>query len=108
MHAILFWLFAAGLFLLQGSAAVGASLKGSAASMELQNTVADDEGLTRIEDDEQLERFKKRRQLVPVPVGPGVKLRPGLEEKYAWTRPWTADLLRDLGREFNHKFRDFF
>ena len=88
--ASLFWCFE-----LQSAESIGASLIGSAASLQKQNKQADNEKLTRIVDDPMLERFKKSAFLVHLPEFEGLKIDARLDEKWRWCRPWVEKFLVD-------------
>lgn len=84
------------------SLSIRPTLSGSDASQKRQNQVANADDLSRIEDDEQLERFKRAKLLVPIPSELVVDER--LPEKLRFVRPWTANFLEELNREFMAEF----
>jgi hypothetical protein len=79
-----------------------ASLVGSPLSLQIQNEIADKEGLIRIKDDETLEELKRKNILVKLPGS--VKIDRRLNEKWQWTLPHTATFIEELGIEFINKF----
>lgn len=89
-------------------ACIGASLKGTHASLEQENQEADECGMTRIESDEMLQYFKSIGLLVRVPNTFGVRSDNRLDEKWAWVRPWVAEFLEDLGRDFMNDHQSSF
>lgn len=81
------------------------SLKGSHESQEKQNAEADQAGLVRIKNDATLVSLKRSEELVRIPDTRGVAVDYRLNEKWAWIRPWTAEFLVDLGRDFEATFQ---
>ena len=81
------------------------SLKGSHESQEKQNAVADAARLVRIKNDAILGWMKLKGELVRIPdvLGVGVDYR--LDEKWTWVRPWVAEFLVDLGRDFETNYQ---
>ncbi len=84
-----------------GTVQAEVSLKGTHESLERENFEAEKAGLSRVENDAMLEILKRSGELVSVPDAPGVKPDSRLMEKWAWVRPWVADFLFDLGRDFH-------
>jgi hypothetical protein len=80
-------------------------LKGSPASLLRQNQEADYSGLTRIEDRAELELFKEKGLLVTIPQTSGIKIDKRLDKQFHVVRPWTAQFLIDLGKNFKKRFK---
>jgi hypothetical protein len=80
-----------------------ASLAGSPSSQKRQNQMADTDGLSRISDDQELEKFKRLKLLVPIPEEIIVDGR--LDRKFHFVRPWTANFLMEINREFMREFK---
>jgi hypothetical protein len=85
-------------------AATPASLRGSRASLIRQNAEIDRLDLPRIDDDDELEDLVQQKKLVALPTSAGVRIDPRLEEDRRYCKPWTRDLLRDLGSDFHREF----
>lgn len=83
---------------------VAPELRGSRDSLVKQNAEIDRAGLERIEDDEQLQQLEDSGALVPLAESRALKINPELEETRRYCRPWTAQFVSDLGREFYGKF----
>lgn len=77
------------------------SLKGTPDSLRRENAAAEWASLVYIEDDVMLATLKRAGELVPIPETAGVKIDARLDEKWAWVRPWVAEFLHDLGRDFH-------
>ncbi len=84
------------------------SLRGTPSSQERENVEADRAGLLRIVNDAMLETLKRSGELVSVPQALGVAPDSRLLEKWAWVRPWVADFLLDLGRDFHEAHSNTF
>lgn len=82
------------------------NLKGSRASMAVQNWEAERSELSYIEDDASLERMVKGGYLVPIPDTVGITIDPRLDLKWRFVRPWVATFLHELGRDFYKEFRE--
>jgi len=83
---------------------VAPELRGSRDSLVKQNAEIDRAGLERIEDDEQLQQLEDSGALVPIAESRSLKINPELEESRRYCRPWTAQFVSDLSREFYEKF----
>ena len=79
-------------------------LRGTHASLVRQNERDRAEGLTRIKDEAQLEAMVHDHDLVALPVSGNVQVDPRLAQDRRYTRPWTAQFMRQLGRSFAHQF----
>jgi hypothetical protein len=79
-------------------------LRGTHASLVRQNERDRAEGLTRIKDEAQLEALVHEHDLVALPVSGNVQVDPRLAYDRRYTRPWTAEFMRQLGRSFSHEF----
>ncbi len=85
-------------------AGVPASLKGSLASLERQNSILDAEGLERIEDENDLSSRIEHKLLVPLPASAALTVNPSLPDHHRYCRPWTARFLVDLARAHEAAF----
>jgi hypothetical protein len=83
---------------------VPASLKGSLASLERQNSILDAEGLERIEDENDLSSRIEHKLLVPLPASTALTVNPNLPDHHRYCRPWTARFLVDLARAHEAAF----
>lgn len=79
-------------------------LRGTHASLLRQNERDRAEGLTRIKDEAELESLVHQHDLIALPVSGDVQVDPRLAQDRRYTRPWTAEFLRALGRSFSHQF----
>ncbi|HEX4651616.1 MAG TPA: DUF5715 family protein [Granulicella sp.] len=89
----------------RGRLIVPPPLKGSREILLRQNEVADRDGLTRIQNDADLERMRREGLLVALPVGTGLQVDERLPLNRRYCRPWTADFLAQLSREFYARFQ---
>jgi hypothetical protein len=85
-------------------AGMPASLRGSLASLERQNTRLDDDGLERILDEADLSSRIDHKLLVPLPASAALTVNPNLTENHRYCRPWTAQFLADLARAHETAF----
>jgi hypothetical protein len=83
---------------------VAPELRGSRDSLLKQNSEIDQAGLQRIEDDEQLQQLEDRGVLIPLAETQYVTVNPSLKDNRRYARPWTAQFVDDMGREFYDKF----
>jgi hypothetical protein len=83
---------------------VAPELRGSRDSLLKQNLEIDQAGLQRIEDDQQLQQLEDRGILIPLEQTQYVTVSPSLKETRRYARPWTAQFVDDMGREFYEKF----
>ncbi len=83
---------------------VAPELRGSRDSLLKQNLEIDQAGLQRIEDDEQLQQLEDRGVLIPLEDTQYVTINPSLKDNRRYARPWTAQFVDDMGREFYEKF----
>ncbi len=79
-------------------------LRGSHASLVRQDERDRAEGLTRIKDETQLRELVREHSLIPLPQNEDIQADPRLAYDRRYTRPWTADFLRELGVAFTHRF----
>lgn len=79
-------------------------LRGTHASLVRQNQRDRAEGLTRIRDEAQLMAMVQGHSLIPLPLNDDLRADRRLAYDRRYTRPWTADFLRDLGRAYMHRF----
>lgn len=83
---------------------IAPELRGSRDSLLKQNSEIDQAGLQRIEDDEQLQLLEERGVLVPIEETQYLVLSSSLKENRRYARPWTAQFVDDMSREFYAKF----
>lgn len=79
-------------------------LRGTLASLMRQDRRDRAEGLTRVMDESELEDEIRDHALVPLPLNGDLQPAPHLAYDRRYTRPWTADFLRDLSQAFMHRF----
>lgn len=79
-------------------------LRGTHASLVRQDERDRAEGLTRIEDEAQLLGLVRDHSLIPLPLNEDIQTDPRLANDRRYTRPWTAEFLRELGVAFMHQF----
>jgi Family of unknown function (DUF5715) len=89
----------------RGRLIVPPPLKGSHEILVHQNEVADRDGLARIQDDADLERMRREGLLVALPIAAGLQVDERLPANRRYCRPWTADFLSQLSREFYARFQ---
>ena len=89
----------------RGRLIVPPPLKGSHEILLHQNEVADRDGLTRVQDDVDLDRMHREGLLVALPLGSGLQVDERLPANRRYCRPWTADFLAQLSREFYARFQ---
>jgi len=89
----------------RGRLIVPPPLKGSHEILVHQNQVADRDGLTRIQNDADLERMRLERLLVALPISDGLQVDERLPANRRYCRPWTADFLTQLSREFYARYQ---
>jgi hypothetical protein len=80
------------------------ALRGSRDSLLKQNSEIDQAGLERIENDEQLLDLENRGVLIPLAETRYLKINPELDDSRRYTRPWTAQFVSDMSKEFYDKF----
>ncbi|MGH9615531.1 MAG: DUF5715 family protein [Acidobacteriaceae bacterium] len=74
------------------------ALRGTREVLIHQNIIADVEGLSRIQDDAQLAAMVRAGDLVSLSASPGLEIDPRLPLNRRYSRPWTAQFLRNLAR----------
>ena len=84
---------------------VAPELRGSRDSLVKQNSEIDRAGLERIEDDDQLTQLEESGALVPLAESKTLRINPELQESRRYCRPWTAQFVSDLSRDYYGKFR---
>ncbi len=84
----------------RGRLAVPAPLYGSHEVLLHQNLMADHDGLTRVRDDDDLLQLRRQGKLVPLPTGEMLHVDERLPTDRRYSRPWTADFLVVLSRDF--------
>lgn len=78
----------------------------SAASLLKQNELINLFDLPRIADNDELEALKASEELVPLRVGPGLRIQPALDLDRRYCRPWTRDFVEDLSLAYYTRFHD--
>jgi hypothetical protein len=81
-------------------------LRGSHASLLRQDRRNRDEGLRRIHNRAQLRELVAEHFLVPLPLNEDIQVDPRLAHGRRYTRPWTAEFLRELGTAYMRRFGD--
>jgi len=66
--------------------------------------MADRDGLSRVQDDAELLELLRQNKLVALPENEGIHVDEGLPADRRFSRPWTADFLAVLGRDFYANF----
>jgi Family of unknown function (DUF5715) len=89
----------------RGRLVVPPPLKGSHEILLHQNEVADRDGLARIQDDADLDHMRHDGLLVALPLSSGLQVDERLPDNRRYCRPWTADFLAQLSREFYARFQ---
>lgn len=79
-------------------------LRGTHASLVRQDARNRAEGLTRIKTEAQLRELVQEHALIPLPLNADIQADPRLAYDRRYTRPWTAEFLRDLGWAFTNRF----
>jgi hypothetical protein len=79
-------------------------LRGTHASLVRQDERDRAEGLTRIENEAQLLGLVRDHSLIPLPLNEDIQTDPRLAYDRRYTRPWTAEFLRELGVAYRHQF----
>lgn len=79
-------------------------LRGTHASLVRQNERDRAEGLRRIENEGQLQGLVRDHSLIPLPLNGDIETDPRLAYDRRYTRPWTAEFLRELGVAFMRQF----
>jgi hypothetical protein len=75
-------------------------------SLIKQNEEIDRLDLPRIQDDAELEQLVSEQELVPLRVGPALRIDPRLDPDRRYCRPWTRDFLEDLSDAYYLEFRE--
>lgn len=80
-------------------------LRGSPASLERQNRMADADGLTRIKNNDGLRRFVNKGLLIPLSGRTGTyELDGNLAAERAYVRPWTRGFVEAFARSYSERF----
>lgn len=79
-------------------------LRGTHASLVRQDERNRAEGLTRIKTEAQLHELVQQHALIALPLNADIQADPRLAYDRRYTRPWTAEFLRDLGWAFTNRF----
>ncbi len=88
----------------RGRLIMPAALVGSHEILLHQNVMADQDGLGRIQDDADLDAMRERGILVALPAGPALAVDERLPGNRRCSRPWTAQFLTDLSRDYYRHF----
>ena len=88
----------------RGRLIMPAALVGSHEILLHQNLMADQDGLGRIQDDADLDAMRERGILVTLPAGPALAIDERLPGNRRCSRPWTAQFLSDLSRDYYRRF----
>jgi hypothetical protein len=83
---------------------VAPELRGSRDSLVKQNSEIDRAALERIEDEDQLRQLEETGALVPLAESKSLRINPELQESRRYCRPWTAQFVSDLSRDYYSKF----
>jgi hypothetical protein len=84
----------------RGRLIVPAPLYGSRDVLLHQNQMADRDGLSRIEDDADLFDLRREKKLVALPIGEDLRVDDRLPLDRRFSRPWTAQFLAVLARDY--------
>lgn len=79
-------------------------LRGTHASLVRQDARDRAEGLTRILDQAELLDLVRDHELISLPLNSDIQADPRLAYDRRYTRPWTADFLRDVGIAYMRRF----
>ena len=90
----------------RGKLVVPAPLYGSHEVLLHQNQMADRDGLTRVHDDADLLDLRRDRRLVPLPAAQNLVVDSRLPLNRRYARPWTAEFLSVLARDFYASFHE--
>jgi hypothetical protein len=89
----------------QGRLMVPAPLYGSREVLLHQNEMADRDGLERVRDDADLTELRRMGRLVELPENEGVRIDERLPADRRYSRPWTAEFLSALARDYYANFQ---
>lgn len=90
----------------RGHLVVPAPLYGSHDVLLHQNEMADRDGLNRVRDDADLLDLRRDRKLVPLPATDALRIDERLPINRRYSRPWTAQFLGVLARDFYASFHE--
>jgi Family of unknown function (DUF5715) len=90
----------------RGKLVVPPPLYGSHEVLLHQNQMADHEGLTRVHDDADLLDLRRDKKLVALPANETLRIDYRLPANRRFSRPWTADFLVVLARDFYASFHE--
>ncbi|GAC1420341.1 MAG: hypothetical protein NVSMB62_14220 [Acidobacteriaceae bacterium] len=90
----------------RGRLAVPAPLRGSHEVLVHQNEMADHDGLSRVRDDDDLMDLRRQGKLVALPAGWALKVDDRLPANRRYSRPWTAEFLAVISRDFFRAFHE--
>jgi len=88
----------------RGRLVVPAPLRGSREILLHQNQMADQDGLDRIRDDADLLDLLRQKKLVALPANSTLLVDQRLPDNRRYSRPWTAEFLAVLSRDFYASF----
>ena len=75
-------------------------------SLLRQNEEIDRLDLPRIQDDDELDALKASQALVPIRLGPTLRVDPRLDPSRRYCRPWTRDFVEDLSQAYYQRFHE--
>jgi Family of unknown function (DUF5715) len=75
-------------------------------SLLRQNEEIDRLDLPRIQDDDELDTLKASQALVPIRLGPSLRVDPRLDPSRRYCRPWTRDFVEDLSQAYYQRFHE--
>ncbi len=90
----------------RGRLVVPAPLYGSHEVLLHQNQMANRDGLNRVQDNADLLDLRRDHKLVALPVNEGIRVDERLPLNRRYSRPWTADFLTILARNFYASFHE--
>jgi hypothetical protein len=88
----------------RGRLIVPMPLYGSREVLLHQNEMADRDGLERVRDDEDLLDLRRAGKLVELPENESIRIDERLPENRRYSRPWTAEFLSILARDYYASF----
>jgi hypothetical protein len=90
----------------RGRLVMPAPLKGSHEILLHQNEVAERDGLARVQNDEDLLDLRRDHQLLALPAGDALRVDERLPANRRFARPWVADFLASMSRDFYQQFHE--
>jgi Family of unknown function (DUF5715) len=90
----------------RGRLVVPPPLYGSREVLLHQNQMADHDGLGRVQDDADLLDLRRDKKLVALPINEALRVDDRLPANRRFSRPWTADFLSVLARDYYASFHE--